>query len=631
MSTTAVQPPRHSPVGLVAAAACTLGASAIHLAIVPDHLDEYVPFGLFFLVVAAAQVGATAALLLRSTRRLALAVAAGSVALVALWLVSRTTGLPVGPMPWMAEEIGFADVACVLLEVVGAAVALAVGLRGPRPRRRHPVRTPLAAAPVVLLAAIATFVGVGTGMSGMATAFSAAPPAADPDGISLTRLVAAPGPEPVKAFTLTARDAVIDGRAAETYDGTVPGPQLRVTQGDRVRVTLVNHLPVSTTLHWHGVRVPNAEDGVAGMTQDAVSPGASTTYEFVATDAGTFWYHSHQDTGNQLPAGLFGALVVTPPAGHVPEDVDRTLLLHNGTGDRAKVISVNGTAGDLHVDARPGQTVRLRVIDAVAPGMDGTTEAPVLLGAPYRVVALDGNDLTGPTPLGPQRIQLGMGQRADLVFTVPATGAVRLVDSRIAGAPSLLQGFFGTPARPGETVTVGDGPLPDAVDPATVPVFDPLTYGTPAPDPATGRPDVTAPVVLDEGPGFHDGTIQLVHSINGAASPDVPPIDVREGQLVRLHLVNDTGEFHPMHLHGHTMTVLDVDGHAPTGSPLHLDTVLLGPHQVIDAAFRADNPGIWMLHCHVLLHATMGMSMSINYVGVTTPYAMGMRSGNIPE
>jgi FtsP/CotA-like multicopper oxidase with cupredoxin domain len=367
------------------------------------------------------------------------------------------------------------------------------------------------------------------------------------------------------------------------------------------------------------------------MTQDAVAPGASFVYEFVATDAGTFWYHTHQDTGVQLPAGLYGALVVEPPGGHTAEDVDRTILLHNGTGDRAKVVAVNGTAGDLHVDARPGQTVRLRIIDAVAPGMDGATEAPVLLGAPYRVVALDGNDLTGPTPLGPQRVQLGMGQRADLVFTMPATGAVRLVDSRIAGTPSALQGFFGAPAVTGETVTIGDGAPPPAVDPATLPVFDPYTYGTPAADPTTRAADVTAPVVLAEGPGFHDGSIALVHSINGAASPEVPPVLVREGQLVRLHVVNTTGEFHPMHLHGHIMTVLDVDGRAPTGSPVHVDTVLLEPHQTIDVAFAADNPGIWMLHCHVLVHASMGMSMSINYAGITTPYEMGMHSGNIPE
>jgi FtsP/CotA-like multicopper oxidase with cupredoxin domain len=629
MSTIMAGTARYSPVALLSAAVLTLGAGAIHLAVAPEHLEEYLPFGLFFLVVAAAQIVAAPLLLVRPSNRLAVVVAVGSCALVGLWLVSRTVGLPVGVEPWRPEEVGIPDVVCVLLESAGAAVAGVLAIRGRRPRRRHPVRTPLAAAPVVLLVSAATVVGVGTGASSMPMAFSAGPPTGVPGTVSVTDLVAAPGPQPVKEFVLTAQDAVIDGQPVETYDATVPGPELRVTQGDRVRVTLVNRLAVATTVHWHGVRVPNAADGVAGMTQDAVQPGASYTYEFVATDPGTFWYHSHQDTGKQLPAGLFGALVVEPTGG-TAEDVDRTVLLHGDPGDRGR-IAVNGTRGDLHVDARPGQTVRLRIIDAVSSGMDGTVEAPVLFGAPYRVVALDGHDLVGPTPLGPERLQLGMGQRADLVFTMPASGAVRLVDSRIPGARSLLQGFFATPAAAAETVTIGDGALPPAVDPLTVQLFDPLTYGTPAGDPTTGPADVTAPVVLAEAPGFHDGDIQIVHSINGAASPDVPPIEVREGQLVRLHMVNTTGEFHPMHLHGHVMSVLDVDGRAPTGSPLHADTLLLAPHQTADVAFRADNPGIWMLHCHVLVHASMGMSMSINYSGVTTPFAMGSRSGNVPE
>jgi FtsP/CotA-like multicopper oxidase with cupredoxin domain len=144
-------------------------------------------------------------------------------------------------------------------------------------------------------------------------------------------------------------------------------------------------------------------------------------------------------------------------------------------------------------------------------------------------------------------------------------------------------------------------------------------------------PTLTAPVVLRERPGFHDGAIQLVHTINGHASPRVPPIVVHTGDLVHLHMVNDTDEFHPMHLHGHVMTVLAADGRPARGSPIQLDTVLLAPRQTVDVAFRADNPGIWMLHCHVLVHARMGMSMTVNYAGVTTPFEMGSRSGNTPE
>jgi FtsP/CotA-like multicopper oxidase with cupredoxin domain len=621
---------RYSPVALVSAAVLTLGAGAVHLAVVPDHLQEYLPFGVFFVVVGLGQMATGVAVVVRPSRTLFTMIATAAAVLGWLWLVSRTSGLPVGPDPWTPEPVGTADVVCTAFELFSLPVLLTLGHRGQPPRRHRPVRTPLANVPVVLLAAVATFVGVGAGLSGMPVAFSAAPAAADPGATPVIALVAAPGAQPLRSFTLTAQPATIGGRPSFTYDGTVPGPELRVTQGDRVRVTLVNELPVSTTLHWHGLRVPNAVDGVAGLTQDAVAPDQSFTYEFVASDAGTFWYHSHQDTENQIAAGLFGALVVEPPGGHVAETLDQTVLLHNAP-DGSGATAVNGGTGDLRLAARPGQTVRLRIIDAVVPDWDGAAQSPAILGALYRVAALDGHDLSDGQQLGPQRLPLGMGQRADVVFTMPPSGAVQLVNSAIAGAPSAPPGASGLPPRPSTTLTLGSGAPPPAVDPATLPVFDPLRYGVATPDPADGPAAVTTTVVLDARYGFHDGAVEWVHSINGAAAPEVPPIVVHPGQLVRLHMVNNTGEFHPMHLHGHVVTLLDVDGRPSQGSPVHLDTVLVWPHQSADVAFLADNPGIWMLHCHVLLHASMGMSMTINYTGVSTPFTMGSRSGNMPE
>ena len=405
----------------------------------------------------------------------------------------------------------------------------------------------------------------------------------------------------------------------------MPGPELRVTQGDRVRVTLVNHLPASTTIHWHGVPgLPNAEDGVAGITQQAVAPGHSMGYEFVAREPGTYWYHSHQDTSNQIGRGLFGALVVEPRGGRA--DVrDYAVVLHGAINSSS--VAINGTTGDVHLDARPDDTVRLRLINAFAPGMDGGPETPVLFGAPYRVVALDGRDLAQPQPRSAERLPLGMGQRADLVFTMPQSGSVRLVDGAEKGAAA----FSIATSRPA-TVTVGDGSAPAAADMSRIPVFDVTRYGQAAVDPVSAaRADATYPVVLNERPGFHNGRIELVHTINGRSSPYIPPITVREGQVIRLHIENETGEFHPMHLHGHTLSVLARNGRPIEGSPVHLDSILVGPNETWDVAFLADNPGIWMLHCHVLLHASFGMSMTINYAGISTPYEMGSRSGNVPE
>ena len=154
----------------------------------------------------------------------------------------------------------------------------------------------------------------------------------------------------------------------------------------------------------------------------------------------------------------------------------------------------------------------------------------------------------------------------------------------------------------------------------------------PSADPvATAHVDAWFPIVIAEQPGFHDGSIQLVHEINGESSPNVPPIVVHEGQVVRLHIVNDTAEYHPMHLHGHTMSVVRRNGEAVTGSPVRLDSILVGPNETWDVVFLADNPGLWMFHCHVPLHAAFGLTMSVDYAGITTPYEMGTRSGNMPE
>jgi FtsP/CotA-like multicopper oxidase with cupredoxin domain len=624
----AAQRPR--PALLIAASLLTLGPAAIHFAVAPMHFQEYVPFGALFVLTGLAQVALAAALLARPSRRLFLAGAAGTASVIALYVVSRSIGLPVGPRPWRPEMVGFPDIACTAMEVLSVLVLALLALARPRSRRAHPVRVALASAPWFLLAAALSGVGTASVVDGMPLAFNTSPPVPGRPSTTVDLLTAPAGAEPVRDFTLTARVARIGGQDAWTFDGVVPGPELRVRQGDRVRVTLVNHLPVSTTIHWHGVPgLPDAEDGVAGITQQAVPPGRSMPYEFVASATGTYWYHSHQDTGNQVSRGLFGALVVEPPTGPT-EDRDYTVMLHDAIGGG---VVANGSSA-LHLPASPGERVRLRVVDAVAPGMDGGPEAPALLGAPARVVALDGRDLHEPQLAAPQRVALGMGQRADLVFTMPRSGAVRLVDTETRGDVSGVQRAIASlagPARPLPVVTVGDGPAPAAAA-AGLPLFDLVHYGTPAPDPvAAASAGATYPLVVTSGPGFHDGRIELVHRINGAASPQVPPITVREGEIVRLHIVNDTAEYHPMHLHGHTMSVLSRDGAPVQGSPVRLDTMMVGPHQTWDVAFAADNPGIWMLHCHVPLHAEFGLSMTINYAGITTPYAMGSRSGNMPE
>jgi FtsP/CotA-like multicopper oxidase with cupredoxin domain len=603
------------------------GAAAIHFAVAPEHFQEYLPYGLFFVSLGLTQLGLAAALLIAPSRRLYVIASCANVAVIAIWLVSRTIGLPLGPDAGKPEPVGFIDLLASVMEAI-AVLVLWRRIRIPvRSSRVGRIRLALTTTPALLAAVLAVFTGVGVAANPMMVAYNAAPAVPGQPSTSLVTLIAQPGSEPVDAFTLTAAPVRIGGQDAWAYNGTVPGPELRVTQGHRVRVTLVNHLPAATSIHWHGLIVPNAEDGVSGITQDAVHSGGTYTYEFVAKDAGTYWYHSHQDTSHQLIDGLFGAIVVEPRQGLVAVQNDYTVLVHHLPD--ASGIEVNGTP-NLHLDAAPGDTVRLRLISAFEPESvsDLNPLMPVLVGAPYKVSALDGHDLNQPQELGPERILIGIGQRVDLVFTMPASGSVQL-RGLTGSAP-----FFSFGAKPPTaTVTIGDGPAPAAINLASLPRFDMTSYGMPAPDRVAdaGHFDVVQQIVLRGGPGFRDGNLNFMDTFNGLASPNIPPIRVREGDLVRIRIVNPSRSYHPIHIHGHVFTVLARNGKPLTGSPVHLDTLLVPPGETWDVGFVADNPGIWMLHCHILNHGASGMSMTINYEGISSPFTMGVRSGNVPE
>ncbi len=637
-----------------AAALMTLGAAAIHFGVAPDHLNEYLPFGIFFILVGLAQVALAVAAIVRPGRRVFAAAALVAAGCMALWLVSRTVGLPIGPEPWKPEAMGTPDIITGILEALSALIFGILLWRGPHLVRStnrvwlvaRSVLTGLAMLPVTLLVVVFSAYGTLSGLSSMQNDMNMSTVVPGRPAIPLSSLTEAPGSEPVRAFTLTAEVSHVDGYEAWTYNGTVPGPELRVTQGDRVRVTLVNHLPASTTIHWHGLTLPDAEDGVAGVTQDAVPTGGTYTYEFVVNEPGTYWYHSHQDTSNQVPRGLYGALVVEPKQGPA-YDHDYTVAIGDLGG--GQVVAANGITGELHLNAKPGETVRLRIINATQGSMVGTPEQLALFGAPYKVIALDGHDLNQPGALGPEQLPVGEGQRYDLAFTMPASGQVRLLDALNSQVNAPLDFFgqlgklFGQLPQHAEWVSIGDGPdvLPSfagsgpsatlSID--SLPIFDLTGYGAPSPDPLMSRTsfDVDKQLVISNDHGFYDGSFAFIHMINGKASPNADPIIVRPGQVVRLTFVNDTDFYHPMHIHGHVFTVLSKNGKALTGSPVHQDSVLIGPHETWQVAFVADNPGLWMIHCHVLIHAASGLSMMLSYEGISTPYDMGPTSGNTPE
>jgi FtsP/CotA-like multicopper oxidase with cupredoxin domain len=160
--------------------------------------------------------------------------------------------------------------------------------------------------------------------------------------------------------------------------------------------------------------------------------------------------------------------------------------------------------------------------------------------------------------------------------------------------------------------------------------LDILGYGTPAPGPFERyHKDYT--LVLDRLVRFLDGLPSYAYTVNGSVYPDIPPLMVDRGDAVRTTVVNRGTESHPMHLHGHHVLVLSRDGRPVTGSPLWLDTFDVLPGEVWQVAFRADNPGIWLDHCHNLPHAKQGMVLHLAYRGVTSPFAIGRRTPNHPE
>jgi FtsP/CotA-like multicopper oxidase with cupredoxin domain len=239
----------------------------------------------------------------------------------------------------------------------------------------------------------------------------------------------------------------------------------------------------------------------------------------------------------------------------------------------------------------------------------------VLQGTPFRVVAVDGTDLHGPTALRGVSLRLAAGGRYDVAFTMPRT-PVRL---SIAGEAAALA------LSPDGSGDVASGePGPD---------FDPAGYGSAAPTPFDASSAFDRRFTFDIGrkPGFLDGRPGMHWSINGGIYPDVPVFVVRRGDLVKVTIDNGTDSVHPMHLHGHHMLVLSRNGEPVSGSPWWSDTLNLDPGDRYEVAFRADNPGLWMDHCHNLRHAAEGLTMHVAYEGVVTPFSVGGTSHNHPE
>ena len=440
-------------------------------------------------------------------------------------------------------------------------------------------------------------------------------------GTSVAELHGPSDGEPDARFELAAGATDIQlssGRVvhALTFNGISPGPELRVRQGDLVEVVLRNNdVADGVTIHWHGIDVPNAEDGVAGVTQNAVRPGASYTYRFRAEQVGTFWYHTHQVSSKEVRRGLFGVIVIEPRGAQPGVDIAlaahtfdgiATLSGNEGSGQRTPPPDEGGGRRKTPV----GTPVRLRLVNT-----DSFEQTFTISGTPFRVLAIDGTDLREPGELENVALPVAAGGRLDVGYVQPPNG-VRVA---LAGTETAIG--FGP----------SGGPAPNEVTPTST--FDPLTYGTPAPTPfdASSVFDRRFEMTITRKPGFFDGSPGLQWAINGGIYPDVPVFVVEEGDLVEVTITNDSNGTHPMHLHGHHVLVLSRDGQPSTGSAWWSDTLNVQKGESYVVAFRADNPGIWMDHCHNLTHASQGLTMHVAYARVTTPFVVGGEPGNAPE
>ena len=429
--------------------------------------------------------------------------------------------------------------------------------------------------------------------------------------LQLGALVCAPqvhGAAPARKLVLrAARQALAGAAHPETavwaYNGTVPGPELRFKQGERLRIEVENALPVETTVHWHGIRLPNAMDGVPGVTQKPIGKAGRFLYEFDLPDAGTFWYHPHLGSPEQVARGLYGALIVEERDAP-PVDRDVVWLLSDWRLDRgARLVENFGNAMDASHAGRIGNTVtlngairesfgvrageriRLRLINASNARIYGLE----FEGHEPQVIALDGHPLE-PRPAA--RVVLGPGMRADLILdckgdpgsthrlidTFYRQRAYELLKVHYAAQPPLRTSFAQIPRLTPNPVS-----LPDLAKAER----HRIVFGGGA---------MRAVPSQREHKGFF-------WSVNGRPVPEHAHHEVllslKRGASYVLELVNDTAWHHPIHLHGHVFRALP---HAHW-----TDSVLLDPDARAEIAFVADNPGDWMLHCHVLEHQATGM------------------------
>ena len=395
------------------------------------------------------------------------------------------------------------------------------------------------------------------------------------------------------------------------FNNRIPGPIMRATQGDIVRIRFRNRLEQASTIHWHGIRLPNAMDGVPGITQAAVKPGEDFLYEFGLPDAGTYWYHPHVSTYEQVGRGLYGTIVVDEK---IPPDVDQDVMwtiadikltreatiapnfknLHDAAhaGRLGNIVLVNGKKSPEVLEVRAGSRVRLRLLNAASARIFRLK----FHGHQPTVVAMDGH------PCAPfaltESILFSPGNRIDLILDCTAApNASFEVEDEFFPAMRNKIGVIRYNSRSAQALRKPFEGLP----PNTL--FEPVMAGA-----------ESVKMILEGGALSNKATREHVWLVNGKGNDHGSHMDshggaphplyvFEKGCTVRCLIDNRTAWFHPMHFHGVVLRE-----RLPNGSwgPMK-DSTLVWPFKTQEIAFVAESPGDWMIHCHVSEHHHSGL------------------------
>lgn len=393
----------------------------------------------------------------------------------------------------------------------------------------------------------------------------------------------------------------IAGKPAKAlaFNGQSPGPTLYARVGDRVKVHFKNDLDEPTTIHWHGLRIEDSMDG-APRVQDPVPPGGTFEYEFTLPDAGTFWYHPHANTVEQIERGLQGTIVVAGPEepqfsqerlfvlddirlrgnGTIAPFADAGMdIMHGRLGD---TLLQDGRAEPLAGTIASGAIERWRIVNT-----SGARNMKLSLkGASWKVIGTDGGLL--PDAWKKSRVEMTVGQRFDFEVRVDqgSTEPVQLIShvptvqgDQVVDVPMVI----GEYAIEG-TVTPSEPEYPSVALPPT---------------------DVEAEV-QEITLGAYATETEVVFTVNGMDGMHMEDLEFPQGKPVRLILKNEIGPYHPFHLHGQFFQILK-RGNSIVKEPGLKDTVLLNGMETVEILTYFDNPGLWMYHCHIAEHAEHGM------------------------